>query len=363
MTKVAILGDIHYGIRNDNKAMLDHAKSFFDGTFFPYLKDNNIQHVIQLGDLVDRRKFINFNTARRLREDFLLPLEQNNIQTHILCGNHDVSFRNTNELNALDELLGGKYKNIHTYISATTIDIDGFPFLLLPWITEDNHEDAMFNIYNTNAQVCLGHLEINGFEMHRGTVCHTGMDASILEKFDLVISGHFHHKSRSKNILYTGSFMEFTWSDFGDKKGFYVYDTDTRDIKFIENPVTTHVRYVYNDGPHTDLYTLLTFDIKPEEFKNKFVKVVVKVKNNNIWLEQVCEKIDQAGPLSLQVIDETAMELDVDDDSVIDEAESTLDILKKYADKMTSGTEKNKALESYIISLYNEAVETQKGLA
>ena len=37
----------------------------------------------------------------------------------MIVGNHDTYFKNTNEVNSLDELIGGRYDNIKIYSEAT----------------------------------------------------------------------------------------------------------------------------------------------------------------------------------------------------------------------------------------------------
>ena len=61
--KLAIITDTHWGVRNDHIAFLDNNKTFLENTFFPYIENNGIDTVLHLGDLVDRRKYININTA------------------------------------------------------------------------------------------------------------------------------------------------------------------------------------------------------------------------------------------------------------------------------------------------------------
>ena len=65
--KIALLNDTHFGARNDSPAFLDYFMRFYNEIFFPYCKENNITTLIHLGDVVDRRKFINFKTAHTFR--------------------------------------------------------------------------------------------------------------------------------------------------------------------------------------------------------------------------------------------------------------------------------------------------------
>jgi len=67
--KIALLNDTHFGARNDSLIFDDFFHKFYDEIFFPYLKENNIKTLIHLGDVVDRRKFINFRIAHNFRKN------------------------------------------------------------------------------------------------------------------------------------------------------------------------------------------------------------------------------------------------------------------------------------------------------
>ena len=64
---------------------------------------------------MDRRKFVSFKTAKEVRERFIYPLQHMKINFHCIVGNHDIYYKNTNDVNSLKELIDGKYKNIHIY--------------------------------------------------------------------------------------------------------------------------------------------------------------------------------------------------------------------------------------------------------
>ena len=102
--RIALLNDTHFGVRNDSEAFRQYQLDFFDNQFFPFMQEHNIKNLIHLGDVVDRRKFINHQTASVFRKRFFDRLYEEQIDTHIIIGNHDTYFKNTNEVNAIENL-------------------------------------------------------------------------------------------------------------------------------------------------------------------------------------------------------------------------------------------------------------------
>ena len=76
-------------------------------------------------------------------------------------------------INAPGELLEG-YSNITVHDVPTTVDFDSLPILLLPWICDENRDRTFDVITESDAPVCMGHLELNGFEAHPGHVMEMG---------------------------------------------------------------------------------------------------------------------------------------------------------------------------------------------
>lgn len=350
--KVALITDTHWGIRNDNIAFLNNTKIFLDNVFFPYLEKQGITNVIHLGDIVDRRKYINFNTLNRLKEDFLDPLRGREINVHLIAGNHDTYFKNTNELNSLRELIYGKYpfKIYDRY--AETVQFDNLPILLLPWICDDNRKQILETIQRSSTDVCAGHLEIQGFEMYRGSVVSHGDDRNTFGRFDMVLSGHYHHRSSDGSIFYLGSHGEFTWSDYDDPRGFHILDTETREIKFVENPYKMFRKVWYNDADDKFIQS----DIDYSQFKGSMLKVIITEKNNPIWFDKFIENIESESPIEIQIVEDHLNLMLEDDDDIINEAESTLDIFKKYIDTYEMKSVNKEKLQNKISELYTEAL-------
>ena len=70
MTKVALITDTHWGCRNDSPVFAKHISRYYKNVFFPYLEEHGINYIVHLGDIVDRRKYINFVTAKNLDNDW-----------------------------------------------------------------------------------------------------------------------------------------------------------------------------------------------------------------------------------------------------------------------------------------------------
>ena len=353
--KLALITDTHWGVRNDNIAFMDNTKRFLDATFFPTLDREGIKTVVHLGDLVDRRKYINVRTASRLRQDFLEPLANGGYDVHLIAGNHDTYFKNTNTVNALRELVVGKYDfKVHDQLPMGWT-FNGTNVLMLPWICDENREASLHAIRTTSAQIVMGHLELQGFEMFRGSIVSHGDDPSLFDRFDTVMSGHYHHRSSRGNIHYLGSHAEFTWSDYSDPRGFHIFDTETRNLTFVENPYRMFKKVWYNDADST----FLNSEIDYAQYKNCMLKVIIQEKTNLFWFDKFIENLESESPLDIQIV-EDHLNLNLEEDSdIVNEAESTIDIFKKYISGFDEKTVNKEKLEKKIVELYNEALTVE----
>ena len=347
--KIALLNDTHFGVRNDSPAFMKYQNRFYDEVFFPYLKEHNIGTLVHLGDVVDRRKFINHNTAHNFKKKFWDRLDNEVIDTHIIIGNHDTYFKNTNEVNALQNL--DISKNAKIYTNATTLEFDNLPILFIPWICDDNYDDSIYQIDNTVATIAMGHLEVKGFEMHAGHINEHGLEKEQFTKFEKVISGHFHKKSDDGRIYYLGSQYQMTWSDYGETKGFHIFDTETREITKVNNPLSMFEKIYYNDK-ETD-YT--TVDIS--KYNNKHIKLFVTNKTNddmyNMFIDNLFNKINL---YELNIVEDNSdMNASVRDD-ILEQGEDTLTYLGNYIDQVETDVNKQK-LKAFAKELYVEANE------
>ena len=347
--KIALLNDTHFGCRNDSPAFIEYQNRFYNEIFFPYLQQYNINTLIHLGDVVDRRKFINHNTAHNFKKVFFNRLEEMNIDTHIIIGNHDTYYKNTNEVNALQNLNINKDAKIYTH--ATEVEFDGLPILFIPWICDDNEAETVRTIDNTKAVIAMGHLEVKGFEMHSGHMNEHGLDKSVFKRFEKVMSGHFHKKSDDGHIYYLGTQYEMTWSDYHCPKGFHIFDTQTRELSRVPNPMLMFKKITYNDKDNN--YDNL--DIT--EYDKHFVKLYISNKTDNDMYERLMDKF--YNKINVHAIDVIEDPTDIGasvSENILEQGEDTLTFLGNYIDQVDTDLDKQK-LKTFAKELYSEASE------
>ena len=351
--KVAIITDQHFGARNDAIHFLDYYEKFYKETFFKVIDENNIDTVLILGDTFDRRKFMNFYSLHRAKTMFFDELQKRKIDVHMLVGNHDTYYKNTNEVNS-PELLLEEYDNINVIDSPRTIRLEDTDICMMPWICAENYSQSMQELRSTDATLCMGHFEIQGFTMHRGAVCTDGLEPSIFDKFDLVFSGHYHHRSNNGSIHYLGNPYELTWMDYGDPRGFHLFDLKTKELEFVENPNRMFHRIVYDDKQES-LQTISHKDLTP--YKGTYVKVVVVNKSNPYLFDVFINNLYKVNPIDIAIAEDFA-ELEENEEDIVNETEDTTTILNKYVDNLTTDLNKDR-LKVLLKELYIEALNQE----
>lgn len=317
--KVALITDTHFNFKKGNKIFHEYFEKFYKNIFFPTLEKYGIDTVIHMGDIFDNRKNTDYWSIDWTKKVILEPLKKYNV--YLTVGNHDIFYKNTTHLNS-PVLLLDNYTNINVITSAKTINLKGTDILFLPWITS-NDEQATFNhIRETSARVAMGHLELNGFYPQRNHVQTGGMDNTIFSKFDRVFSGHYHTRSDNGKIFYIGNPYELYWSDYNDKRGFGIFDTDTYELEYIDNPYQMFKIINYRDDA---VYNL-------NEYDNCIVKLIIKEKKDKIKYEKFLDWLLEQNIQDLKIIEDVIINDDIDVEHEV-QNEDTLSLLKKYVDE------------------------------
>ena len=164
----------------------------------------------------------------------------------------------------LTHYLSLRSDNITIFDTATTIKSFDKTLTFCPWGTK---------VYEIpDSDIVFGHFEINTFKLNQFKICDHGIKSNeLLDKSDLIITGHFHLREERKynngTILYIGSPFQMDFGDVGDTKGYYILDIENTSYEFYKN----------NKSPNHVKLKLSTL-VKEERITNKVKRLV----NNNI---------------------------------------------------------------------------------
>ena len=199
----------------------------------------------------------------------------------------------------------------------------------------------------------MGHLEVKGFQMHKGQINDHGYDKELFKKFHTVFSGHFHHKSDDGQIYYLGNPYEIYWNDYNDKKGFHIFDTETLELERIVNPFRLHEKIYYDDSQEDyDKH-----DVK--KYLKKYVKVIVVNKKDLYKFDMFMERLLKANAHEVKIVENfTDAGADNVSDDIVKYAEDTTTLLDKYIDELEIDLDKDR-LKNTMRGLYNEAQDLE----
>lgn len=357
MDKVAVISDTHFGFKNSSSSIFEYQLEFFQKTFFPYCKRNNITEILHLGDLFDNRKYLTIKTLNFVRIHFLEELRKRKMHMHIVPGNHDVHFNNTNGLCSLVETLLPYSDVVTLHMNPVVIKYKTVKVGLVPWITRDNQDECYEFIQKAKCDILAGHFEIAGFKYiaNSGIKSH-GISTKIFERYDHVLSGHYHTKSHQENITYLGAQFQFNWGDVDDRKFFHVLDLKSREVIPVENRRKIFTRLYYDDDKVKTLDEVIQAnhirDLQ-KKVESRYVRIIVQKKSNYFLFDQLVKQINEYNPHHLSIVENYAVpELTQDEEETL--IEDTSELIDAYIDEIETELNKDK-LKKIMQELYAEA--------
>lgn len=346
--RIALITDLHLGYKENtsqSKSMYEYVKWFIED-----VKRKEIDNIFILGDIFDNRESINYLTIKNTYENLINPIVENNLKAFVIAGNHDLYYKNTNDVYSV-KLLFGHIPNLHFVQNlAEELVVGNSLICLVPWINSENYEQNMGFLKNCNADYVMGHFEISGFTMVRGVKCTNGLGRDIFKKYKKVFSGHFHLKENIGNIYYLGTPYEKDWNDYNSPKGYHILDLDNNELEFIENKNKHFVMIEYKDGLQGVC-----------DLQGKEVKLVVNSIMKQTDFNKSLEELYNQKVTKLQIIDNTTKikENEVLNEDVVVEnlGNNNLDIFKNYVENITvdESIDKNE-LSKILIDVYNESL-------
>lgn len=355
--KIAIITDLHFGARGGSSVILDYQSTYFKEIFFPYCKEHNINTVLCGGDFTDNRNHLDLKVVGYLSNDFQKLLCDFGIKLYSVVGNHDCYYKNTNKVNSLQFMKGDRFDVTDNDIKVLTFGECNI--MMVPWINNENYECIIKTIKehsNKQNTIILGHFELKGAKMYANSgECEHGLDMSLFDGYKNVLSGHFHTPSVYNNIKYIGSLFYLDWNDYGDFRGFLVYDTIANTFELVKNDYSLFKQFEYNQAEHD----CVSVDELKELYSDCYVKLHVNVKPSNAKYLDFVNKLNNANLLNLSITDNT-IKKQVDIGAVYDKIKKGATILDYMNDYMTSNKDKLRINVGDVMNiLYKSASESK----
>lgn len=343
--KVALIADLHLGVKKSDRTFQESQLRFFKNQFVQELKEKEIDTIIVCGDVYDTRQALNVQT-----ENIVIDLFKNTLKDfkiHIIVGNHDMYHTTTTEVNSLKPL--DLLPNVTVYENPTKVMLGNTEVLMLPWITKYTDFDQLVE----HQRYAFAHLDIVGFDMGGGLSTEGVTISQVIEKIDHTYTGHYHARSHrefgdgEKSITYVGSPYQITRIDRGQDRGYAVLDLATNEFQWFTNTQSMiFTKYIY---PNVDESKIKgnQVDIEiPYDKQNETKKIFDFIQRLN--------SLGPAYPINTYNADnpENKSELSIDVESL-----NLVGLFKSYIEELETNLDKNE--------LYNELTklyDTFKGV-
>ncbi len=317
--RIWILGDMHLGVRSNSLEWLEMQKDFYDNQFIPTILEHYQEGdiLVQVGDAFDNRQSINIKVLHYAVDLFerlgkILP-------THIICGNHDIWAKKSNEVSSIDALKW--IPNVAIYKEPKTFKWGGKEVLLMPWRRDTEHEVETLQKF-PNAQIVFCHSEVRGIKLNNKVDNHEGTDTDSYNRFEAVYSGHIHYRQHKGKLRMVGTPYELTRSDMDNTKGFDLVNLEDMQETFFENTISP--KFVKFNL--TQLYNVPLGEFK-EKIRNNYVDLFVP--SNIATTSALSRLINKVQKISRK-IDPNIYELDSYIDSDLYDMDQIEDLYKNY---------------------------------
>lgn len=352
--RVWVLGDLHFGVRSNSMEWLQIQKDFFEEVFIPNLR----KHVkpgdvlVQVGDTFDNRQSINIKVLNYAMEVFERLAEI--LPVHVICGNHDIWAKKTNEITSIDTLKW--IPNVQVYTDPTEYVWNDRKILLMPWRRDSEHEAETLADY-PQSEIVFCHSEVRGIYLNSKVKNQHGNESNIYSKYTRVYSGHIHFRQEKDKLLMVGVPYELTRSDMNNQKGFDLVDLkDMKETFFPNNYSPRFLRYNIK----------MLYDMPLENFKaqikNNFVDLYVPseiatssaLSNLINKVQKISRRLEPNIYQEDNFIDKDLYDLDEIEE--MQKSYSVMGLCEKYVDSSTFDKKLKGEIKDKLNQLYNSCV-------
>jgi hypothetical protein len=136
-----------------------------------------------------------------------------------------------------------------------------------------------------------------------------------------------------------------------------LFDLDTLDLEFIENPNVMFHRITYDDKENS-ITEITSKDLS--KYTGTYVKVVVVNKTNPYLFDKFMSNLYDVNPVDVTIAEDMIDLTEGLDDDIVNQAEDTISIINKFVDGIKEEHINNDKLKSVLKELYVEALNQEQ---
>jgi DNA repair exonuclease SbcCD nuclease subunit len=304
MPKTLIWGDAHIHPHKHCSERLQHCLDALEWVF-QVAEENNVKHLLFLGDLFHERQKIDVLTYQKTFEIFEKYLGKLGLQVFLLLGNHDLWHLQKWDISSVFPLRS--IPGVTVVDRPCTLDVAGRPVSFLPY-THNPALDLARIKNKADFRLLCGHVAIDGAMWnvmhnirsevhieHDGDMTKVG--AAVFDGWDQVFLGHYHAQQKlAENVEYIGSPLQLSFGEAFQHKHILIYDLDTHEKTYVRN----------NFSPQH--FIIPQKDLDKYELKGNFIEVIVDdiAKSDVAELRSGILKSNEVGSLTIKQAEKVA---------------------------------------------------------
>lgn len=295
--KLLIIGDTHFGVRNNSMTWLKHQLSGFE-EIINYIEENADElknlTVVHVGDLFDSRSAINpmiWHGVEMLLNKMDDTLAKVTGRMYIIGGNHDYYYPWESNNNFTSIKMLPKFNNIDIVVDNAVVD-PNIGAILIPWFVFHNKQ-VLNGILKSLIKMDLVLPDI--------IITHTDpfhMDPEIndiIKGYYRLITGHIHQPKNDWNngLLVTGATYPIDFSDTNSQRGFWTIINDSLEFHPIHSSISFHTIY------EEDLEGWKDLGIQPDDY----IEIIIKQSHVDDHKKTIKELTDNFGAILTPVVE------------------------------------------------------------
>lgn len=284
--EVLIFSDLHLGKGKDNQVHYDTSSKLID-----WICSCGVKNVFFLGDWFDNRQTIPVK-ALDYSHKFLTKFKDSGINFICIPGNHDVYYKNNEEVNSLQFFK--EFDNVKLIERVEEIFLNDSAGVIFPWCSDwKQYEQSMQCLRDSRSitggkfDFAMGHFEFVGARL-AGTVSMVGIESNKMHKLaPLIFSGHYHlsetYEFKQCRVISVGNPFEMDWGDRDNTKSCIYFDGVNYRCR--QNEYPKHIKILWSDLDYSKV-------------TDNYVKLVVDTETfDHDTIRKTVDKINQLEPL------------------------------------------------------------------